>query len=72
MENKERNLWASVMEQAINDYRNPKGPSKDKSRIKRSAKAWLKSSNNTGIYTFLGVCSLLNFNPEAVREKLFI
>jgi len=63
----ERDLWASVFLQAIDDLTETKGP---KPRaIQEAAHRWFESSS-ADPRTFLWVCSHLNLDPAAVLERI--
>lgn len=58
-----RNLWASVMAQALNDLRD------HSPAIQGWARAWLYD-DSANARSFVWICNLLGLNPEAVRERV--
>ena len=61
-----KNLWASVLDQAIFDIRSH---SKINQVYSNQAIAWLNSTN-TKIKSFIWICTILNLNPDIAREKI--
>lgn len=60
----ERQLWASVLIQAINDALRPEAYSEDNRRAYQEAKAWL----DRGGHDFARVCAYVGLDPVAVHE----
>jgi hypothetical protein len=59
-----RNLWAAVLQQAIEDVAKKNGKS-------GTAREWFESSRD-GVGSFLWVCGVLDFDPEQIGKKLGI
>ena len=71
----QRDLWCSVIQQAVEDFRGCNDPAdKDSHHHKRlryeDAKRWLES-DNTCPNSFLALCDLLGLDPGAIRHRLF-
>lgn len=58
-----RQLWAAVMQQAIDDLGD------ENERIREDARVWFHS-DLTGVPSFLWICALLELDPEAVLSRL--
>lgn len=76
---KYRNLWASVLTQAISDITAKKVEVKNKhsddrsvevERERRSAIAWV-SSRRVDEQSFVWVCDILNIDSDRARIKIF-
>ncbi|MGE5817422.1 MAG: hypothetical protein ACM37Z_05315 [Deltaproteobacteria bacterium] len=69
--NPELNLWCHVLQQAIWDVAGIKAklPQKEIPRLRRSARAWFLSSDET-LGSFLWICHTLSFDADAVRKRV--
>lgn len=72
----ERDLWAAVIAQAVEDLQAPTiagdtTAARTRDRNRESARAWFKSDRNDGVGSFVWVCDALDYSPEAVREGVF-
>jgi hypothetical protein len=69
--NPELNLWCHVLQQAIWDVAGIKAklPQKEIPRLRRSARAWFLSSDQTP-GSFLWICHTLSLEPAAVRKRV--
>jgi hypothetical protein len=75
--NHERNLWAAVLKQAVDDLFPYERHSKwryhlNKSQlIKADAVWWFKKRGKKHIYSFESVCETLDIDPDRTRETIF-
>jgi hypothetical protein len=69
--NPELNLWCHVLQQAIWDVAGIKVklPQKEIPRLRRSARAWFLSSDETP-GSFLWICHTLSLESAAVRKRV--
>jgi hypothetical protein len=69
--NPELNLWCHVLQQAIWDAAGIKAklPQKEIPRLRRSARAWFLSSDETP-GSFLWICHTLSLDSGAVRKRV--
>jgi hypothetical protein len=69
--NPELNLWCHVLQQAIWDVAGIKAklPQKEIPRLRRSARAWFLSSDETP-GSFLWICHTISFDADAVRKRV--
>jgi hypothetical protein len=69
--NPELNLWCHVLQQAIWDVAGIKVklPQKEIPRLRRSARAWFLSSDETP-GSFLWICHTLSLESTAVRKRV--
>lgn len=69
--NPELNLWCHVLQQAIWDVAGIKAklPQKEIPRLRRSARAWFLSSDETP-GSFLWICHTLSLEAPAVRKRV--
>jgi hypothetical protein len=69
--NPELNLWCHVLQQAIWDVAGIKAklPQKEIPRLRRSARAWFLSSDETP-GSFLWICHTLSLDVDAVRKRI--
>jgi hypothetical protein len=63
----ERELWTSVVLQAINDLIGTKGP--HPLAIQKAAQRWFESTSQEPC-AFLWVCNLLNLAPRKIQKAL--
>jgi hypothetical protein len=69
--NPELNLWCHVLQQAIWDIAGIKAklPQKEIPRLRRSARAWFLSSDETP-GSFLWICHTVGMDAAAVRKRV--
>ena len=69
--NPELNLWCHVLQQAIWDVAGIKAklPQKEIPRLRRSARAWILSSDEAP-GSFLWICHTLSLDSDAVRKRV--
>ena len=69
--NPELNLWCHVLQQAIWDVAGIKAklPQKEIPRLRRSARAWFLSAEETP-GSFLWICHTLSLDAGAVRKRV--
>ena len=58
----EKDLWAAVLDRAIEDLRSDKEH--------HSAMYWIGNRKNTGVGSFLWVCDTLGFDADKTRDKI--
>jgi len=63
----ERELWTSVVLQAINDLTATKGPNPQ--AMQEAAQRWFESTSEEP-RAFLWVCNLLNLAPDAALKRI--
>jgi len=68
----ERDLWSAVIMQAFDDMAAPalkSGSTGERIRARNcvNARAWLNSTRNNGVGSFLWVCESLDFDPAKIR-----
>ena len=72
----ERNLWAAVISQAMEDYFTDPFSMKCRSKQKRSlrdkneAKYWLLKSKRKDIGSFFWICAQLELDAELIRRQI--
>jgi hypothetical protein len=64
-----KNLWGSVLTQAIEDLTLKKNPSKVAIMNRDSAIDWFNSEND-GVGSFKWVCIVLDFNKDKIKNEL--
>jgi len=68
----EKKLRLAVLETVVHDfqrYRLAKG--RRAKRLFREAQEWLPSQEETGIFSFVGICHALESDPDCIRKGLF-
>jgi len=60
----ERKMWGAIMEEAI------KSLSSRSPRIRADAIAWFKNRTNDGLGSFIFICSVLDFDPDKISNKV--
>jgi hypothetical protein len=68
----EKKLMLAVLENVVHDfqkYRLAKG--RRGKRLFREAQEWLTSQEETGMFSFVGVCHALGMDPDYIRRGLF-
>lgn len=71
----EINLWAAVLNQAIDDLmpscklKNTIVKAKAQ-RLKKEAEWWIKRKSNSEINSFDNICIMLNLNPSKTRKYI--
>lgn len=65
-----RDLWAAVMDQAIDDITDPDGSKPQiKAPCRRRAMAWVKAKS-TEMQSFIGICWSLGLDPDDTRTRI--
>jgi len=64
-------LWVAVFFQAIQDLIKPKGNASDKVRFRESSTAWFNDLENDEINSFIGICGMLEIDPDRTRKAIF-
>src|SRR4029077_21218210 len=69
----ERALALAVMTEAVIDLRRaPRGQAHGKERhLYRDTVAWFRSDDGRGPHSFVALCALFDWSPDAVRRRLF-
>ena len=68
----EKKLMLAVLESAVHDfqwYRLAKG--RRAKRLFREAQEWLASQEETGMFSFVGICHAVGVDPGYIRKRLF-
>ena len=65
----EKRLLLAILEDAINCWRQPDGPSGRKARLKAEAEKWFFSADDS-LFGFKSVCEHLELNPAYFRARL--
>jgi hypothetical protein len=62
-----KELWLHVLFQAMQDIIRPKGNPREKRLYRESALYWINDRENEEINSFIGICEVLNTDPDKVR-----
>jgi hypothetical protein len=63
----EQRLMAAVLDDAIDVYRHP---ARHRRRARREAETWLRSDDQSWLFSFARICETLGLDPHAVRASL--
>lgn len=69
--NGERRLLLAVLENAIQEFfRYRQAHTRRGKRLLKEVVEWIWSENNNWLYSFENICGYLDFDPEAIRQRL--
>jgi|SRR5262245_64881544 len=66
-------LLAALLEDAVLTCSSvPRSPNPKRSHLVREALRWMRSDDRTWVFSFLGVCEMLDLDPGAIRRGVRI
>lgn len=68
----EKKLMLAVLESVVHDFQRYRLASGRRGkRLFREAREWLISQEETGIFSFVGICHVSGMDPDYIRKGLF-
>jgi len=68
----EKKLMLAVLESVVHDFQRYRLASGRRGkRLFREAQEWLTSQEETGMFSFVGICHALGMDPDYIRKGLF-